>query len=422
MRRKVLRNRIHAVPVVVLILMLPLVGFGSGEGLLIQGFTHSSERGVPASAMSRDYWPTTGWRESTPYLQGMSEVRLNSMSDYIAAEDYSINSMVIVRHGYIVLEEYLNPQYDMTTRFQIYSCTKSFISALVGAAIEEGLIAGVDQKVVSFFPNRTFDNMDSRKENITLGDLLTMTPGLEWHELDISYSNGSNSFNLMYNSPDWVQYILDRPVVQEPGEVWNYNSGASHILSVILQNLSSGSPGEYLDWVISNIYDPLGIGHLTWYDDPQGNYFGGSGMQLTPREMAKFGYLFLNNGTWDGEQILSEEWIEVSTRSHAQLSGTTHYGYQWWVYPGIGMYAAHGYRGQNIIIVPEHDIVVVFTSSLAEDQWPFPYMVSEYIIPSALDGPVSASPPILPYLLGGVGVIGVVAVVAVVARSRLRSG
>ncbi|MFW9799536.1 MAG: serine hydrolase domain-containing protein, partial [Candidatus Thorarchaeota archaeon] len=215
MQRNILRNNPYTISVVVLILLLPLVGFGSAQEVSVQGFARSYERGAPASAMSRDYWPTEGWRESTPYLQGMSEVRLNSMLEYVAAEDYSIDSVVILRHGYIVLERYLNPEHDSTTRHEIYSCTKSFISALVGAAIEEGLIAGVDQKVLSFFPNRTFDNVDSRKENITLEDLLTMTPGLDWHELDISYSSGSNSFRLMYGSSDWVQYILDRPMVQD---------------------------------------------------------------------------------------------------------------------------------------------------------------------------------------------------------------
>ncbi|MHA2380653.1 MAG: serine hydrolase domain-containing protein [Candidatus Thorarchaeota archaeon] len=421
MRKGNLRNRSFAVPLVTLILLLPLVGFRIAHGGSIRESSNLFDSGASARAVVRDYWPTEGWRVSSPYQQVMSEPRLNSMLEYIAAQDYSIDSVVIVRHGYIVLEEYLNPEHDVTTRHEIYSCTKSFISALVGAAIEEGLVAGVEQKVLSFFPNRTFDNMDSRKENITLEDMLTMTPGLEWHELDIPYSSPDNSFRLMYSTSDWVQYVLDRPMAQDPGEVWNYNSGASHILSVILQNLSSSSPADYIDWVTSHIYNPLGIGGLTWYDDPQGNYFGGSGMRLTPREMAKFGYLFLNNGSWDGEQIIPEAWVEVSTSSQAERSSSTHYGYQWWVFPDIGMYAAHGYGGQNIIVVPEYDMVVVFTSSLPEDQWPFPHFVSEYIIPAALDGPVMAFPPLSPYLVTAIVVIGVVAIVAVVARNRLRS-
>ncbi|MFW9800212.1 MAG: serine hydrolase domain-containing protein, partial [Candidatus Thorarchaeota archaeon] len=231
----------------------------------------------------------------------------------------------------------------------------------------------------------------------------------------------SNSFRLMYGSSDWVQYILDRPMVQDPGEVWNYNSGASHILSVILQELSSSSPGEYLGWVKAHIYDPLGISNLTWYDDPQGNYFGGSGMQLTPREMAKFGYLYLNNGTWDGEQIIPQGWVEVSTSSHVQRYGNNYYGYQWWVYPDLGMYVAVGYVGQNIMVIPEHDVVVVFTSSLEEDQWPFPYFVSEYIIPSVLDGPVMAPPTISPYLVPVIVMVGAVVILAVVVVRRLRT-
>ncbi|MHA2143126.1 MAG: serine hydrolase domain-containing protein [Candidatus Thorarchaeota archaeon] len=206
---------------------------------------------ISPSSVTRDYWPTEAWRYSTPFEQDMNEDRLNSLLTYIDDEGISIDSLIIVRNGYIVLEEYLNPFYDENTKHQIYSCTKSIVSAMVGAAIEEGLLTGVDQEVLSFFPGQTFNNTDTRKENITLEDLLTMTAGLDWHELDVPYGTPENDFGKMYNSNNWVEYVLNKSVVEEPGEVWNYNSGTTHILSVILQNLTSTSPEEYFDWISS---------------------------------------------------------------------------------------------------------------------------------------------------------------------------
>jgi CubicO group peptidase (beta-lactamase class C family) len=222
----------------------------------------------------------------------------------------------------------------------------------------------------------------------------------------------------MYNSNNWVEYVLNKSVVEEPSEVWNYNSGTTHILSVILQNLTSTSPEEYLDWISSYIRIPLGMTDIEWYTDPLDNYFGGSFMEVIPRDMAKFGYLYLNNGSWDGTQIIPESWVEVSTRSHSQLSSTTHYGYQWWVFPTIGYYAAHGYAGQNIIVIPEYDMVAVFTSNIQDDSWPFPGLVADYIIPAARDGSGTAGPPISPYLIPVAIIIAAVAVIVLVARRR----
>jgi CubicO group peptidase (beta-lactamase class C family) len=378
---------------------------------------------MSSNTIERDYWPTEEWRFSTPSQQNLSESRLNDMLTYIATEDYNIDCVIIVRHGYIVLEEYLNPAYNESTKHPIYSCTKSIVSAMVGAAIAEGLLTGVDQKVLSFFPGQTFNNTDSHKENLTLEDLLTMTSGLDWHEFEIPYGT-PNDFGMMYDSNNWVDYVLNKSVVEEPGEVWNYNSGTAHILSVILQNLTSTSPEGYFDWISPYIRGPLGITDIWWYTDPQDNYFGGSGMRVIPRDMARFGYLYLNNGSWDGTQIIPESWVEVSIQKHIDTlprgwEGYTseYYGYQWWVYPEIGTYAATGSGGQNIMVIPEYDMVVVFTSQL-DDGWPFPGLVADYIIPAAQDSPVSVDPPIALYLVSAGIIIAAVLVVVVVARRR----
>ncbi|MFX1266241.1 MAG: serine hydrolase domain-containing protein, partial [Promethearchaeota archaeon] len=340
--------------------------------------------------------------------------------EYVASAGYNIDSVLIVHNGYLVVEEYLDPAYNETTWHEIYSCTKSVISALVGVAIEEGLLTGVDQKVFSFFPNRTFANPDPRKDNITIEHLLTMTSGLEWHELDISYSNPSNDFGLMYNSADWIQYVLDRPMDDDPGEVWNYNSGTTHVLSAILQNATGSSPEEYFEWISTRLGEPIGTGDVEWETDPEGILFGGSGIKATPRDLAKFGFLYLNNGSWDGEQVIPESWVSASSSGHVSTGGGAQYGYQWWVYPEIGMYTALGYGGQHIMVVPEHDLVVVFTASIQEGSWPFPSLVADYVIPAVEDGPVMAQSPISPLLLPGTVVLTVLIVIVVVGLDKLK--
>ena len=372
-----------------------------------------------ATGVVRDYWPTGRWVQLPPHYVGMNETRLNSMFDNITEENYSIDSVLIVHNGYLVVEEYLNPAYNETTWHEVYSCTKSVISSLVGIALARGLLTGVDQKILSFFPNRTFANPDPRKDNITIEHLLTMTSGLEWNELDVPYSSPSNDFNLMYNSADWIQYVLDKPMEDYPGQVWNYNSGTTHILSAILHNVTGGTE-EYFEFISTRLGEPIGAGDVEWDTDPQGVLFGGSGLRACPRDLAKFGFLFLNNGSWDGVQVIPEYWVNASRIGHVSTGGGTQYGYQWWVYPEIGMYTALGHGGQHIMVIPEHDLVVVFMSSIQDSSWPFPSLVADYIIPAVEDGPVMAPSPINPILLPGAVLFTVLIPVIVIGWDKLR--
>jgi CubicO group peptidase (beta-lactamase class C family) len=350
----------------------------------------------------------------------MNETRLNSMFDHIADEAYSIDSVLIVHNGYLVVEEYLNPLYNQSAWHEIYSCTKSVISALVGIAVNQSRLT-LDQKVLSFFSNRTFANPDTRKDNITIEHLLTMTSGLEWNEFEVPYSSPSNDFNLMYNSADWVQYVLDRPMDEDPGQVWNYNSGTTHVLSAILQNVTGGSPEEYGEWLSRRLGEPMGAADIDWPTDPQGVLFGGSGIRAYPRDLAKFGFLFLNNGSWDGEQVIPESWVNASSAGHVSTGDGTMYGYQWWVYPEMGMYTALGYGGQHIMVIPEQDLVVVFMSSIQDDSWPFPDLVADYIIPAVEDGPVMAESPVSPLLLPGTALLTVLVCAVVVGWDKMKS-
>jgi len=303
-------------------------------------------------------WPTKGWLTSTPEEHGMNSTKLAQMLEFIDEQDLDIDSVIVIRNGYIVLEEYPNPAYGPDTKHKLWSATKSFTSALIGIAIEEGYIENVDQKVVDFFPERTFANLDQRKQNITIENLLTMSPGYQW-----SMGDGSR----MRDSPDPLQYVLDKPMVHSPGSVYNYGDGATLLLSALILEATERT---FLDFASDYLFDPLNITNVYW-ERNEDVYFAASGLHLLPRDMAKFGYLYLNNGTWEGRQIVPAEWVVRSTEIHFRGPGhiaetdayIDGYGYQWWVLPQIGVYYAAGLYEQRIYVVPEHNMVIVFTAN-----------------------------------------------------------
>jgi CubicO group peptidase (beta-lactamase class C family) len=327
----------------------------------------------------RTYWPTDGWRTSTPEEQGMDSELLTEMLAHIEENRVRIDSVTIVRHGYLVLDAYLR-SYEKGAKHELYSCTKSVTSALVGIAMDQGHIQSVDQPVLSFFPERTVANLAARKEAMTLEHLLTMTDGLDWVRKDIRFTSSGDTTPEMMQSSDWVQFTLDRRMAEEPGTRWNYNSGASHLLSAIIQETTGMTA---LELAQEYLFGPLGISEVVWSGGNQGRNYGGSRLQMTPHDMAKFGYLYLNEGLWDGEQIVPTAWVEASTTNHSPTP-EIYYGYQWWVMPWAGYYSAIGARGQYIIVLPELDMVVVFTSDLMpEDQLIPLLLLAFYVIPSA---------------------------------------
>jgi CubicO group peptidase (beta-lactamase class C family) len=327
----------------------------------------------------RTYWPTEGWRSSTPEEQGMDSEMLTEMLAYIRENGVRVDSVTIVHHGYLVLDAYFH-RFGKDSRHDLYSCTKSVTSALIGIAIDQGYIEGVDQPVLSFFPERTVANLDARKEAMTLEHLLTMTDGFDWVKKDVRSTSIGDTTPKMKQSRDWVQFVLDRPMAEEPGTRFNYNSGASHLLSAIIQETTSTTALEFAE---EHLLGPLGISEATWSSDPQGRNYGGSYLRITPHDMAKFGYLYLNEGRWDSEQIVPAAWVKASTTNHSPTPGV-YYGYQWWIYPSAGYFSAVGGRGQYIAVVPELDMVVVFTSDLKpEDLYTPLLLLAFYIIPAA---------------------------------------
>jgi len=342
---------------------------------------------IAQAGVVRDYWPTDGWLNTTPEEQGMDGALLDEMMNQIQTRAIRIDSISIVRNGYLVFDKYPRTLYDEDREHPIHSCTKSYTGALVGIALAEGYIDSLDSKLVDLLPNRTIANLDERKQAITLEHLLTMTAGLEWDEWTEPYDSPLNSHYQMWFASDSVQHILDLPMAYDPGEVWVYNSGASHLLGAIVTEATGVS---LFDYAMEKLFTPLGISSsdFFWPIDSQGYYRASGGAEMLPRDMAKFGYLFLNNGSWDGDQIIPLDWVNQSASTLVSFGFFEGYSYQWWTYPSpvANVYSANGFRGQYIFVVPSLDMVVVFTSSVPPYvEYPQLTLLFDYIIPAAIN-------------------------------------
>jgi CubicO group peptidase (beta-lactamase class C family) len=348
-----------------------------------QGYSVAQEDRV------RDYWPTDEWLNTTPEEQGLDSNTLNRIDEIIIENDIQLHSVIIIKNGYLVYEKYYN-YYSQYMLHTIQSCTKSFMSALIGIAIDMGYIKNVSQPVLDFFPNYTIDNWDPRKENITLYHCLTMSSGLEFHEVDIPYTDPANDLFAMYDSPDMWEYVLDRPMARDPGEQWEYNSGGIELLAGVIEHTTGYS---IVDFAEEFLFNPIGIEDFSWWRVlANGQYGCSGGLNLKPRDMARFGYLYLNEGIWNGTQVVSSEWVNVSSRMYYDTGGWYHYGYTWWGVPGYTFYEATGHYEQKIFVLPEEDIVAVFTGNIADEDWhPTDYFITEYVIPAS-EGPGPVDP------------------------------
>ncbi|MBN2499354.1 MAG: serine hydrolase [Anaerolineales bacterium] len=316
-----------------------------------------------------------GWATSSPEAQGLDSAVLAEMLQEIDQNSYAIDSVVVVRNGNLVLEAYHAP-FKASERHAMYSCTKSAVSALVGIAIEEGKIPNVETPIVELFPEREIANLDAGKQALTLEDVLTMSSGWDCRD---SYLYEWEGIYEMDASGDWVQYILDLPMIYEPGTYFEYCNGGSHLLSALVTQATGMSALEYAH---EKLFGPLGITSVEWPADAQGISVGYSTLKLTALDAAKFGSLYLNDGMWDGKQIVPAEWVAASTRKHITATLEDGYGYQWWV-DDSGYYMALGYKGQLIFVLPEQQIVAVFVSTLDDRDFYIPQTLLEtYVIPA----------------------------------------
>ncbi len=266
-----------------------------------------------------------------------------------------LHSLLISHKGELVLEKYFNGRNGRQTA-NVKSVSKSWISALVGIAIEQGYIEGLDQPISEFYGEMLNGDSDASKRSITIGNLLSMQAGLE----TTSFYN----YGAWVLSDDWVRFALQQPLRAPPGTRLMYSTGNTHLLSAILTQATGKST---LQFAREELGQPLGFHIEAWPTDPNGIYFGGNNMEMTPRQMLGFGELYLNKGRANGQQVIPESWVDLSLQRLAESSRERgrYYGYGWWLRDMAGMQIAYawGYGGQFILIAPGLDLVVVTTSS-----------------------------------------------------------
>jgi CubicO group peptidase (beta-lactamase class C family) len=326
------------------------------------------------NSVQKSYWPTNDWQITTPEAQGMKSEILNQTLEYISQENLPINSIVVVRNGFIVLESYPDLISNQSSKFFVWSITKSFISALIGIANQTGSIPNINQKILEIFSNWTLNNPDSRKQLITIEHLLLMRSGF----------NQTFSREIK-EQVDSIQYILDLNLIFDPGTDWFYNHGNVHLLSAILTLKTSQTAFKYAK---NNLFNHLGIANVVWDEDKRGISIGPSGLYLTPRDMAKFGFLYLHNGTWDGQQVVPKEWVLKSTSAITTMEEEEDddYGYLWWIGPNREYFSANGLFGQKITVYPKEDLVIVYTANFSRDNpasvSSLDYINNNFILPS----------------------------------------
>ena len=364
------------------------------SAFLILSLAGCGDRQVVNEPTDASSWPGAEWPSSTPEAQGIDGEAIDSLVTDIENGDYGlVDHFLLIRGGKVVADhrfarDYapIAAQYDPTNHQYNYdhpewhpyhrstklhtlqSVTKSVTSAALGIAVDEGLIQGVDVPAMSFFDAYEPDVSDPRKAAMTLEDMLTMRSGLDWNEM-ISYDDASNSCIQLEASDDWIRFVLDHPMREDPGTVFDYNSG----VSVLLGKIVGVATGQRVDhWAEERLFKPIGITDYYWKTTPGGEVDTEGGLYLSAHDLARIGYLFLRGGVWAGEQIISAEWVTRSTTPTVSDIRPTNdeqndgYGYQWWVpeYEGdrTVVFAGRGYGGQFLLVVPEFDIVVVFNA------------------------------------------------------------
>lgn len=300
------------------------------------------------------------WEVSTPAAQNLDE---NVIEDaFVQAEQTGfMNSLLIVRHGYLVSERYFRG-FEVTDAQDVMSVSKSFISSLVGLALHHGYLDSLGQKMMDFFPEYQAPGLDPRKSQITLGHLITMRAGF-----DNSIEDYDVNWNRWVSSTDWIGYAIQLPLLYDPGSRFAYITAETHLLSAILTRATGMST---FDFAQKYLFVPLKIRIDRWERDPRGNYIGGMRMHFTPRSIARFGYLYLREGNVGGDQVIPLQWVRESLTYHTSGKGgwgelrNIGYGYLWWL-GEIGeheCFIALGYAGQFIIVFPELQLIVVTTS------------------------------------------------------------
>jgi len=333
----------------------------------------------------RSYWPTEVWRSAPMQAHGIDSLKIH-IADSLAETDDAFRSLLVIKDGLLVFEKYYNDSGpDKST--EVWSVTKSFISALVGIAIEQGHIEGIDQRMAHYLPDYP------GFKDITIRDVLTHQTGLNWDEADQQ---------AWIQSADWVENGLDRGFDTLPGTTFLYSSANSHFLSKLLQQTTGMNVGVFAD---KTLFSPIGIDfspsnrktlysdwqelHVpiphSWRQDNSGLEIGAFGLHLTAREMAKFGFLYLNKGKWAGKTVIPENWIETSTKEHVSINEHKGFGLHWVTSTRNGhhCFEADGWGGQMISVIPALDMIVVIKCDEIRPRDNYSYKVLQLAIEAA---------------------------------------
>lgn len=299
-------------------------------------------------------WPTGEWT-TAPVPDGVDVAAIDAaVATSFGADDNParMRALLVVDHGSIVYERY-HPLDGPDTVFESFSVAKSVTSALIGMLVDDGRL-DVDA------PAPIEEWRGDERADITTADLLHMSSGLTWQE---DYTGGT--VIPMFRSDDWAEYAIEQPLESEPGTVWEYSTGTTAILAEIVAD-EVGGPEALTEFIETRLEEPLGIESTELLRDPTGQFAGGLGFDSTARDFARFGYLYLRGGLWDGQRVLSEDWIEYSATPSPT---STIYGAQWWLDGPTGTMTAKGLFGQHILVDPEHDLVIVSNATAGGDSW-----------------------------------------------------
>ena len=319
--------------------------------------------------------PVNDWEQDLPENHGMDPVLLEQMRT--ALKDAPVYAVLMVKDG-VIVDEYYQEGQDETSVFPFHSASKSVTSALFGIALEEGAIGSVDDLLSDYLP-QVLEQEDAGKHALTLRHLLTQTSGLEWYEWGGSYSNWGE----FRSAENWVDYILGRSLVSEPGSAFNYSTGNTHLLAAALEQATGKN---LFDYAKEKLFVPMGMDSVIWGTDPQGIADGGNGVVMSARDAAKFGQLFLEGGVWNGQQLVPADWVSESTAAKNNGAGdsTGAYGYQWWIrsFDGCDTFYAFGAWGQYIFVVPELELVTVIASPGPQNSYASRNYFISYILPA----------------------------------------
>lgn len=316
-------------------------------------------RDVPSEAplIPPETWPTLRWSTTAPERQGIDSVKLAELLEYLRASDSGIHSLLLVRHGELVLDAAFYPS-DSSKPHDVASVTKSVTTSLLGIAIEDGAIPSLDSPLRAVLPPWNDANSPTAESPLALRDLAAMRTGL-----DCGVAPGERELFQMIRSPDWVSFVATLPRLHDPGAEFAYCSPAMHLISEVITTAAGQSTLAYAQ---SRLFGPLGIESGHWPAAKSGANHGWGDLRLRPQDLAKLGLLYLHGGRWDGSQIVPAAWVDGATRAHSAVGPPGEgYGLGWWTHGGPleGAFEANGRGGQIVLVVPAMDAVVVTTGA-----------------------------------------------------------